>query len=157
MPTQNLISATLSPEAKAEVVQKLADVKSRLNFLVSLNPAEIQSLVKAGNVLTPFVDLAHQVASEHPEILPGVFDLAEFRRDYALIKDLSQIESLLSQLTESVQNTLLAVNSDALTASLDVYAAVRQNRDKVPGLNVTADSMGVFFKRAKRKPEPASN
>jgi hypothetical protein len=27
-------------------------------------------------------------ANDHPEILPGIFDVAEFKKDYALSKDL---------------------------------------------------------------------
>jgi len=38
MPVQNLVSAALTPEAKAEVLQKLADIKSKLNFLITLQP-----------------------------------------------------------------------------------------------------------------------
>jgi len=38
MPVQNLVSAALTPEAKAEVLQKLTDIKSKLNFLITLQP-----------------------------------------------------------------------------------------------------------------------
>lgn len=44
-----------------------------------------------------------------------------------------------------------AINSDALVAGLEVYAIVKQNRDKVPGLNVTADEMAEFFQKPARK------
>ena len=38
-----------------------------------------------------------------------------------------------------------------MAGALEVYAAVKQNRDKVPGLNVVADEMAEFFKKAKKK------
>ena len=47
----------------------------------------------------------------------------------------------------------MAVGSDTLLASLDVYGAVKQNKDKVPGLAVVADKMAVFFKKSKAKPK----
>ncbi len=76
------------------------------------------------------------------------------RKDYQLAKNLTLIVNQINELAESIQKTNTAVNSDALAASLDVYAAVKQNRDKVPGLNVVADEMGVFFQRPTRKSAP---
>ena len=38
-----------------------------------------------------------------------------------------------------------------MSSALEVYAAVKQNRDKVPGLNVVAEEMSEFFKKAKKK------
>jgi hypothetical protein len=35
--------------------------------------------------------------------------------------------------------------------TLDVYSAVKQNANKVPGLKVVADEMASFFAKPKRK------
>ena len=75
---------------------------------------------------------------------------------YALSKDLTAIVSEIDQLADSLNNTLIAVSSDALSASLDIYAAVKQNRDKVPGLNVVADELSDFFRKAKKKTAQAN-
>ena len=151
MASQNLISATLAPETKTDVLQKLADIKSKMGFLLTLQPDQIQGLFKAGNSYAPFVDKAHSAINSNPHIIAGVFDLAEFNKDYALSKDLTAIVSEINQLADSLNNTLFAVNSDTMTAALDIYAAVKQNRDKVPGLNVVAEEMSEFFKKAKKK------
>lgn len=45
----------------------------------------------------------------------------------------------------------MAVGSDAMVAALDVFSSVKLNKDKVPGLAVTADDMAVFFKKTKAK------
>jgi len=151
MASQNLISAALTPETKTDVLQKLADIKSKMDFLLTLQPAEIQSIFKAGNAYAPFIDKAHSAINSNPQIIAGVFDLAEFNKDYTLSKDLTAIVSQIDQLADSLNNTLLAVNSDAMSSALEVYAAVKQNRDKVPGLNVVAEEMSEFFKKAKKK------
>ena len=39
----------------------------------------------------------------------------------------------------------------AIDAALEVYAAVRQHKDKVPGLSVIYTDMADFFKRGRRK------
>jgi hypothetical protein len=151
MSAQNLVSASIAPETKTDILAKLADIKSKLGFLLTLQPDEVKALFKAGNGFAPFVEKAYNAAVSHPNILPPVFDSAEFQKDFQLSKDLVAINDLVSELRESLGNTLLAVNSDALTEALEVYSAVKQNRDKVPGLNVVADEMAEFFKKTRKK------
>ena len=153
MPQQNLISATIDSNVKQEILQKLAEVRNSLSFLQSLQTSDLQGLFKAGNTYAPFIEKAYSTMNLHADILPTVFDAEEFRRDYQLSKDLTQITTQINELSESLSRTLIAVNSDAMSASLEIYAAVKQHKDKVPGLNVAADEMAVFFKRVRKPAE----
>ena len=155
--SQNLISASLPPADAVAIRQHLTDVKSKLSFLLSLTPNDITGLVIAGNTYLPFIDLVHEVVQSHPEILSGVFDKDEFLRDYALLEAIRPILLQISELADSLQKTVYAVGSDNFVASLDVYAAVKLNKDKVPGLNVIADEMAKFFKKTKTKGTAGSN
>jgi len=148
---QNLISASLPAADAAEVKQSLSLVKSKLSFLLSLQPADMNSMIKTGNTFIPFVDLAHQTATSHPEILSGVFEKDEFMRDFNLFTDLRPILAQLHELVDGLEKTYYAAGSDAFVASLEVYNAVKLNKDKVPGLNATAESMATFFKKTKNK------
>jgi hypothetical protein len=149
--SQNLISATFpAPEAVA-VQQSLNEVKAKLNFLLSLQPKDVSSIIKTGNTFIPFVELANQTVIAHPEIMPGVFDKEEFMRDFNLFTSIRPILAQLHELTDGLEKTYYAVGSDALVSSLDVYGAVKQNKDKVPGLNITAEAMGAFFEKTKQK------
>jgi len=98
--------------------------------------------------------MAYIVVTEHPEILPSVFNVEEFKKDYALSKDLAPIVLQAGELNEGLQKTYTAVNSDAMAGGLDVYGAVKLNKDKVPGLKVIADQMGAFFQKQTRKSAP---
>jgi len=151
MASQNLVSATLSAETKAEITARIAEIRSRLGFLISLDAPEIMSLVKVGKGFALFLEKAHGVVTAHPDILPGVFDVNEFKKDYQLSQDLAVIVSQVNELAEGLNNTLTAVNSDAMNAALEVYASVRQNASRVPGLSVMHDEMHEFFKKAKPK------
>jgi hypothetical protein len=151
MASQNLVSATISPEAKAEVLGKLADIRKRLDFLKPLDRSEIHALVKVGNGFSPFLEKAHRAVNDHPEIMPRLFDLAEFNNDYSLFRDLADIGEVLKALSEGVQNTLLAAGSDSMIGALEIYAAIKSGSDKVPGLKVAGSEMSEFFKRAKAK------
>jgi len=152
--TQNLISATLKAEDAADILKNLASAKSKLNFLSNLQKEDVVSLYKLGNALLPFVDLAHEALTAHPEIFPPTFDKEEFLRDYNLLNALRPIVSQIHELAESIQKTYVAVGSDTLAESRDIYDYVKHNKDKVPGLSVIADKMAAFFKKSKAKIAP---
>jgi hypothetical protein len=147
---QNLVSASLAEEKAAGILKKIKEVRNDLDFLVSLSPEEMQGLVKTGNNFMPFVEKAYNVICSHPEIMPGTFDIEEFKRDYHLSKDLIPIVNESAALTEGLQNTHTAVKSDSMTGSLEIYSAVKASKDKIPGLNVVADEMSEFFKKNKK-------
>ena len=150
MASQNLVSAVLPPELKNSIVTKLSSLKSDFNFLISILPGEKNEHVKVGNVMLPLLDMARDVVATHPEIISAIFDKEEFIKDYQLTKDLAPISTQLMELAAAVETTLFAANSDAMVGALEVYAAVLQNEDKVPGLDVIAAQMREFFKRPKR-------
>ena len=151
MSSQNLVSAALAAETKTEILKALAEIKTKLNFLLTLQPDEVRSLFKAANGFAPLIDKAYNSVNDHPEIMSNVFDIAEFKKDYALSKDLTPIVNQINELANSLQNTLMAINSDALAGALEIYASIKQNRDKVPGLNVVATEMAEFFQKTGKK------
>ena len=71
--------------------------------------------------------------TDNPDIMPRVFSLEEFRKDYQLYKDLAPIASQIEQLSDSLQNTMIALASDTLVATLEIYQAVKatEPRDQV--------------------------
>lgn len=150
MALQNLVSASLTPEQKSSITAKLNELKTDLSFVISLLPEEKKEYLRVGNVMLPLIEKAHDVAALHPEILPAIFDKEEFEDDYKLTKDLFPIANQLAELTASVQATLFAANSDAMVETLEIYAAVQQHKDKVPGLDTAAGEMKEFFKKNKK-------
>ncbi|MDR3651575.1 MAG: hypothetical protein P4L34_01235 [Paludibacter sp.] len=150
---QNLISATLPAADAAEVQQSLTAAKDKMPFLSTLQKSEVNTLFKPGNAYLPFVDQIYQVFETHPEILPAIFDKEEFIRDYQLFKTLSPIFNQITELMEGVKKTYTAVGSDTLVSSLEVYASIKQNKDKIPGLSAIYEQLSVFFKKTKAKPD----
>lgn len=148
---QNLISASLSTEDVESINQAINTLKEKMPFLSSIQKAEINKLFNIGTNYLPFLDLAKQVADSHPEILSGVFNKEEFDKDYLLFKSIQPISQQIAQLNEGSQKALAAVGSDSLDAALEIYAAVKQNKDKVAGLSVTYEAMAAFFKRGRTK------
>lgn len=151
MSTQNLISATMSADVKEKVLQSFATIKRELDFLISLPSENKRDLYKIGPALYPFIDKAYYVITNFPDILPRSMDIDEFKRDYKLAKDLSEILHPSKEINDGIQASLFAANSDSMATALDVYAIVQMYKDKVPGLNVVAIEMAEFFKKTKRK------
>jgi hypothetical protein len=150
MPTQNLVSATLPQGEREDILQKIAEIRAKLGFLVTLSPEEMHNLLKAGNGFAPFLDKIALVVEEHPEILPGTFDTEEFRRDYALFQALKSIGAQIDQLALALSDTRTALSSDLMIEGLEVYNAVKRSSDKVAGLGVVRDDLAVFFRRPRR-------
>ena len=155
MSQQNLISASLTPADAAEIQQKLTEIKSKLGFLSTIQPEQKKSFIKVGNTFLPFLEKGYNVVNDHPEILPAVFNTAEFKKDYTLIRDLTPITNMVNELAEGLDATAFAASSDAMVETLEVYSAVEQNKDKVPGLDVVYTEMREFFKKTKKEAKQA--
>jgi len=75
------------------ILQKLTDIRSKLDFLITLDTAQVRSLFKAANGYAPFIEKAYAVSTAHPDILPAVLNVGEFQKDFALIQALTPIRS----------------------------------------------------------------
>ena len=93
-----------------------------------------------------FVRNSVSVTQNNPEVLPGNFDSEEFEKDYRLSVALTEILSLLEQLSEQVDDTLMAVGSESMASSLLVYDFVKTAAKHSPGLKSVADQLGERFK-----------
>lgn len=151
MSTQNLISATITPEMKEKIMQSLAVIRQELNFLISLPAESKKELFKAGPTLLPFVEKAYYVATNFPDIIPKTLDIEEFKRDVQLSRSLNEIMQPSKEINDALVSSFVAANSDAGVVALEIYTIVQMYKDKVPGLNVVATEMAEFFKRSKRK------
>jgi hypothetical protein len=150
MAKKKLVSATLTAETKADVLDKIASVKKSLDFLLTLQTSEVHTLLKLSKEQVAFLDKAYNAATEHSDILPPVFNLEEFKKFYQIMKDLIPIVDAINELADSLKDTQMALNSDVMLFALEIYAAVKQSKGKVLGLNVIADAMGEFFKKTKK-------
>lgn len=148
---QNLVSASITPAQQEEILTLINSLKSKLSFLKSFQPDEITSMLKAGNVISPLLDVANDVVEQHPEILPQIFDKVEYKKDYELYQMMKPILIKFNELHETLNRTNIAVGSDLFVETLDVYSSVKQNKDKVPGLNATYEKMKEFFKKNRTK------
>jgi hypothetical protein len=74
------------------------------------------------------------------------FSLPELEKDLQLAEDLTEILTRLHQLAEEVDDTLIAVGSEAMRSSLTIYDYVKTASKNQPGLKALAEQLGERFK-----------
>ncbi len=149
----NRISAALSEADRQAVLAALHTVREKLNFLIDLTPEERRTLLRMGDRSRGFVAQALTVAEQNEDILPRSFDVAEMRKDVDLLAALEPIMAALSQLTELVEDTYMAVGGEAYAAALLVYQFVRA-AGKGAALDGALDALGQRFARKSRGGDP---
>ena len=78
--TSNYISATLSLQARDEIMGAINDIRAKLPFIIDVAPKVKRSMPKMGDKSRAFVQKALDVAVQHPNFLPRSFDIAELQR-----------------------------------------------------------------------------
>ncbi|WP_445637386.1 Methyl-accepting chemotaxis protein [Nostoc sp. DSM 114161] len=151
------ITGSLSPQDIQEIKAALQKVQQKLPFLVTLSADERRKLVKMGDKSLAFVNNSITAAQSNREILPATFDVDELVRDYQLATALTELLISMQQLTEQVDDTLMAVGSEAMTGSLTVYDYVKTASKKTPGLKSVAEQLGERFKAIKGRPNKAAS
>ncbi|WP_193195424.1 hypothetical protein [Nostoc sp. MG11] len=140
------IAASLSPQDIKEIKAALQTVQQKMPFLITLSTEERRKLVKMGDKSLAFVNNSITAAQSNREILPSTFDVEELVQDYQLAATLTELLISMQQLTEQVDDTLMAVGSEAMTSSLTVYDYVKTASKKTPGLKTVAEQLGERFK-----------
>lgn len=159
MPYQT-ISATLSNDKLKDIKASIATIQASMPFLVNLTMDERRKRFKMGDKSLAFVSNSLAVTQNNPEVVPASFDVGEFTRDYQLTVALAEVLGLLEQLTEQVDDTLMAVASESMTSSLLLYDYVKTAAKHKPGLKSVADQLGERFKamgNGRPKAEKASS
>ncbi|HEX3558409.1 MAG TPA: hypothetical protein VHU19_04350 [Pyrinomonadaceae bacterium] len=155
----NRISASLSQADQQAVLAAINTIRTKLPFLVDLSPEERHALPKMGDKSRGFVAQSLDLATQNPDILPRTFDVEEMRKDVDLLSALSPVLTALSQIFELVEDTYIAVGSEAYTSALLVYQYARAG-GKGAALDNALDGLGQRFARKSRSaqpPAPASN
>jgi hypothetical protein len=152
----NRISANLSATDRLAVMDAIATIRQKLPFLIDLTTEDRRTMLKMGDKSRAFVSKALEVATQNPEFLPRSFNVEEMRRDLVLYEALYPILLSLTQLQELVDDTYIAIGSEAYAAALAVYSYAKASGD-VTGLDAVIDEMGRRFTRRSKKKQPESS
>ncbi|HEX7260426.1 MAG TPA: hypothetical protein VF258_01300 [Luteolibacter sp.] len=149
MPASN-ISAALTPDSLALILNKLDEVQGSLYFLISLSNEERRNLYKAGASRAGSIPVAHQIASGFPHIFPGTFQKAEMDNDVLLLAPLQTIRAELAAMTSAVDDTLLKLSAECMAHVLETYKYAKAAQDGTPGIKPLVEQLAVYFERTNR-------
>ena len=148
------IDATLSDADLQAIKDHYAGIISKLPFLVNLTNVERQRLLKTGSDSLSFVQNALAIAQGNTTILPASFDKEGFARDVELFAILSDLQTMTESLTQQLDDTRMAVGSEAMVAATQTYSYVRTAEKTTPGLRPAMELLGERFQKASRSKEP---
>jgi hypothetical protein len=142
------IDASLSVANAQAVKDAFATILTKLPFLVNLTADERQSMVKTGPDRLSFVKNAATGAQANPGIIPAAFSVTGFQKDVDLFEAMTEIGTLADSLASQIDDTRLAVGSEAMQGASQVYGYVKAAAKTTPGLKPLADQLGEQFRRA---------
>ena len=150
------ISAALTAAQKTTMKANVNANKAIISpFGVNLTPDKRRKLVKTGPDSVSYVQLALKVAQENPEIIPPDFAIAEMAKDVLLFGDLEELETHHSAYSETLNDTKLAVGSEAMVQANRVYALVKEAASRGnTAMSALAEQLGRRYKRTGTAPEP---
>jgi hypothetical protein len=148
----NRVSAMLTISDREVVLDAIATIKEKLSFLIDLTPDERKAMPKMGDKSRAFVSKALEAATRNPDFLPRSFDLLEMRRDVDLFEAMYPVVMAIAQLQELIDNTYMAVGSEAYASALTVYTYAKAG-GQMAGLETVTDELGQRFARKTRKKE----
>ncbi len=102
-----------------------------------------------GDKSRAFVSRALEIATQNPDFLPRSFDLEEMRRDVELFEAMHPVMLAVKQLHELVDDTYMAVGSEAYSAALSVYNYAKVSGQGA-GLDEAVKELGTRFARKSR-------
>lgn len=148
------IDVTLTPADVQAVKDAFAAVLTKLPFLVNLSSDERQALVKTGPDSVSFVQNALTAAQGNPKIFPQSFDVSGFERDVILFATMTELLTLAEQIVSQLDDTRLAIGSEAMQAAIQAYKYIQTAAKTTPGLKPVAEQLGERFQRANKQKEP---
>ena len=153
----NKVSVTISEEASANIQQALTVILQNLPELINLTKEERGTIPKMGDRTVAFVSKSLEYAKLNPRVVPSFLDLSEFEKDVNATTDLRKVFLPLQQLYEKLNDTTLQVGSEAYTAALIFYNAVKgAAKAGEPGMKTVYDDMQARFPgRGKKSSSPA--
>lgn len=149
------ISAGITAADVAEIKKALVTINAKLPFLITLTADERKNLFKMGAKSLEFVQDCRSVAANYPDVLPSAFEVNEFAKDADLVRTLSEIKILMEGVCEKVNDTTLAVGSEAMRSSLEVYEYVKTASKRRPGLKSVSAQLSQRFKEQGKRPQVA--
>jgi hypothetical protein len=145
---------TAIPEATITQVhgQISAAIQQLQPHTIALTPHERQTMLKMGDKSLAFVEKAHDYAHDNPTLVPSYMDMTAFDVDFSDAHGLWSLLTLIKQLEESIEDTIMSAGSEAYHAALTFYHNVQAAaKDDIPSAKAIFEDLKTRFPGGKRQ------
>jgi hypothetical protein len=144
----NLISAELSAEDQAAIINSVKGIEALLPFAITLPSDERATFPGVGINRIAFCEKAYEYAVANPELAPSYLNMAEFEKDAKLVKQLQALTNHLVPLVDKLKDTWSVVGAEAFNSARVFYHHVKNAASaNVPGASAIAKELGKHFKK----------
>lgn len=126
MTDDNRISASMTAADITDILAALATIHTKLPFLISITNQERKEMAKLGDKSMGFDEKCFAYMNSNPEFLPGFIQIAEVLKDRTLRAQIMEFLPQVATLCETVDDTLMVLNSELWMADLAYYQSVRE-------------------------------
>ena len=112
------------------VLNKVNELKALLPPMPDLTPTERQRMSKLGSKSRGFADLALETAKTDPGVLPQSISLDTFVAQDALLRDLSLVQTNVTDLKFKLDDALVLIGNYIYGVSRVVYAVMKTDAAK---------------------------
>lgn len=112
------------------VLNKVNELKGILPAMPDLTPVERQRMSKLGSKSRGFADLALETAKADPGVLPQSISLDTFVAQDALLRDLSLVQTHVTDLKSKLDDALFLIGNYIYGVSRVVYAVMKTDAAK---------------------------
>ena len=146
------------PEA-IPLATELESIKDVLNntllqvkkFKISLSKKERGEGRKMGPRRLAYSQSAVRHGKQQIDEMPRSFEPANFEKLMQYYQDLAGIRVIVSQLSEFLNDTDMAIRIDAMTHTKTVHDAIKSSNNSNPALDAALDELDEFNKRAQQE------
>ena len=139
------IDAVLATQDIQAIKTAFETVLSKLPFAVNLTPDDRKKLTKTGSDSVGYVQDALTGLQANPTAFPGTLDATAFGKDVTLFTVLTELTTLAQSVAETLDDTRMAVGSEAMSQANQVYTYAKTAAKTTPGLQSLVDQLGARY------------
>ena len=151
MANENKISIEI-PDAEVKLINEHLKAVTLIlkKYTIALSPEERRKKAKMGDKTIGFVEKVMEYAVSNPEFIPSYMKIEDLSIDFKAADVMTGMFRVTSQLSNELNDTILLCGSEAYTATLMYYSAIRQaSKDNVTGAKTIHEDLKKRFEKIK--------
>jgi hypothetical protein len=146
MATDTNVSVVITPDQKAAILAKIADLNAAMSFLIGLTDDQRKKMLKMGDKTVGFEQKCASYMASRPDLVPSFVDVNQLSQDRAAWADVADILRALLDAYQRVDDTDMVLAHQIYLPDLSFYQNVQMAAKRnVPGAQAIYDDLKARF------------